>query len=317
MLQRIRLLPLALATIVVAIALASPAAASAQSGAPATCPATFQVLHDDKVGSLSLPAGAYTVTLRNSATLSCAHASDYFRQFLEDWDGKLARPWRYSVQGTGLGTFRRGSSSVGFSVAPASGGGGGGGGHYPIGAACPGTFRVLHNDRIGVFKIPKGNYRITLLSVGRITCSQSARDLAQFLQDFDGILPSPWFLDTETGSFMRGGRNVGFRIKELVGPPTPSGGGGGTHPTGNRCPSTFRVLHNDRIGKLRLAKGPYRITLLSGRGLSCAQASAQFTSFLEDYAGTLPRPWVLNATTGTFSRGRGSKTGFRRKPARP
>ena len=130
MLERIRLLPLALATIVVAIALASPAAASAQSGTPAACPATFQVLHDDKVGSLSLPAGAYTLTLRNSASLSCAHASDYFRQFLEDWDGKLPRPWRYSVQGTGLGTFRRGSSSVGFSVAPASSGGGGGG-HHP------------------------------------------------------------------------------------------------------------------------------------------------------------------------------------------
>ena len=77
------------------------------------------MLHDDKIGSLSLPAGAYTVTLRDSAALSCAHASDYFRQFLEDWDGKLPRPWRYSVQGTGLGTFRRGSSSVGFSVAPA------------------------------------------------------------------------------------------------------------------------------------------------------------------------------------------------------
>ena len=60
MLERIRLLPLALAIIVVAIALVSPAAASAQSGAPATCPATFQVLHDDKIGSLSLPAGAYT-----------------------------------------------------------------------------------------------------------------------------------------------------------------------------------------------------------------------------------------------------------------
>ena len=120
-------------------ALVSPAAASAQTGAPAACPASFQVLHDDKIGSLSLPAGPYTVTLRDSATLSCAQASDYFRQFLEDWDGKLPRPWRYSVQGTGLGTFRRGSSSVGFSVAPGSGGGGGGGGHHPIGAACPGT----------------------------------------------------------------------------------------------------------------------------------------------------------------------------------
>lgn len=294
-----------------------PASASAQTGASAVCPATFEVLHDDKIGRLSLPAGAYTVTLRNSSRLSCQDAPDLFRQFLEDWNGKLPRPWRYSVQGSGRGSFRRGNSSIGFSVAPASNnGGGGGGGHHPNGSQCPGTFRVLHNDRIGTFRIPKGNYRLTLLSVGRITCSQASRYFAQFLQDFDGVLPNPWFLDPETGSFMRGGRNVGFRIKEAVGPPTPSGaGGGGRHPTGNRCPGTFRVLNNDRIGRLRLAKGPYRITLLPGGGLSCQGASSQFASFLQDYTGVLPRPWVLNVRTATFSRGRGSNTGFRVKPA--
>lgn len=295
-----------------------PASASAQTGTSAVCPATFEVLHNDKIGSLSLPAGAYTVILRDSSRLSCQDASDYFRQFLEDWSGRLPRPWRYSVQGSGRGTFRRGAgSSVGFSVAPASNsGGGGGGGHHPHGTQCPGTFRVLHNDRIGTFKIPKGNYRLTLLAVGRITCSQASTYFAQFLQDFDGILPNPWFLDPETGSFMRGARNVGFRIKGAVGPPTPSGGGGGgTHPTANRCPGTFRVLSNDRIGQLRLAKGPYKITLLSGGGLSCQGASQQFASFLQDYTGALPRPWVLNVGTATFSRGRGSSTGFRVKPA--
>ena len=297
-----------------------PASAPAQSGASSACPATFQVLHNDKIGRLSLPAGAYTLTVRNASRLSCQDASDLFRQFLEDWDGKLPRPWRYSVQGSGTGTFIRGAGgSVGFSVAPASnGGGGGGGGHHPQGTQCPGTFRVLHNDRIGSFKIPQGNYRLTLLSVGRITCSQASRYFARLLQDFDGVLPRPWFLDPETGSFMRGARNVGFRIKAAVGPPTPSGGGGGgTHPAGNRCPGTFRVLNNDMIGKLRLPKGPYRITLLSGGGLSCQGASAQFTRFLQDFTGVLPRPWVLNVKTATFTRGRGSSTGFRVKPVRP
>jgi hypothetical protein len=304
----------------VAAAVVMPAPASAQTGASAVCPATFEVLHNDKIGRLSLPAGAYTVTLLNSSRLSCQDASDLFRQFLEDWDGRLPRPWRYSVQGSGRGTFRRGAnSSIGFSVAPAGNhGGGGGGGHHPHGSQCPGTFRVLHNDRIGTFRIPEGNYRITLLSVGRISCSRASRYFARFLQDFDGVLPRPWFLDPETGSFMRGRRNVGFRIKEAVGPPTPSGGGGGgTHPTGNRCPGTFRVLHNDRIGRLALARGPYRITLLSGGGLSCQGASRLFASFLQDFTGALPRPWVVNAGTGTFSRGRGSNTGFRVKPARP
>lgn len=306
-----------LLTLIALVALAGllPASASAQSAA---CPSTFEVQHNDKIGRLSLPAGPYTVTLLNSSRLSCSDASDLFRQFLEDWDGRLPRPWRYSVQGSGRGTFTRGAgSSLGFSVAPAgNSGGGGGGGRHPHGAQCPGTFRVLHNDRIGTFRIPKGNYRLTLLSVGRISCSQASRYFAQFLQDFDGVLPNPWFLDPETGSFMRGARNVGFRIKSAVGPPTPSGGGGGgTHPTANRCPGTFRVLNNDRIGQLRLAKGPYRITLLSGGGLSCQGASRQFTAFLQDFTGVLPRPWVLNVRTATFSRGRGSNTGFRVKPA--
>ena len=117
---------------------------------------------------------------------------------------------------------------------------------------------------------------------------------------------------------MRGRRNVGFRIKEAVGPPTPSGGGGGgTHPTGNRCPGTFRVLHNDRIGRLRVGQGPVPDHPAERRGLSCQGASRLFASFLQDFTGALPRPWVVNAGTGTFSRGRGSSTGFRVKPARP
>ena len=166
-----------------------------------------------------------------------------------------------------------------------------GGGHYPASTACPGTFQVLHNDRIGTFAVPKGNYVISLLGVGRTTCSKASAYFARFLQDFDGILPAPWFIDPETGSFMRGSRNIGFRIKELVGPPRPSGGGSGIHPTGDRCPGTFRVLGNDSIGRLRLRRGPYRVTLLSGR-LSCRAASRLFAHFLDDPDGVLARPWV-------------------------
>jgi hypothetical protein len=306
--ERIRWVVLA---VVAVFGLALPAGASAQAGGSSTCPASFEVLHDDTIGALYLPAGAYDVTLLDPSRLTCAQASDLFRQFLEDWDGRLPRPWVLNAQAA---TFRRGSgSSVGFSVAPASNNhGGGGGGHHPHGTACPGTFRVLHDDYIGTFDIPKGNYRITLLSVGRITCSQASSYFSSFLQDYDGILPSPWIIDPETGSFMRGSRNVGFRIKQWVGPVTPSGGGGGRHPTGNRCPATFRVLHNDRIGQLRLRQGSYRITLIK-TGLSCSRASSLFTSFLSDFEGTLPSPWVLNARTASFTRG-ANGNGFRVKP---
>jgi hypothetical protein len=308
--ERTRSLLLAIAALTVVV-LAAPGAATAQ--APAACPATFEVLHDDTVGALYLPKGHYTVTLLDPAALTCAEASDLFRQFLEDFDGRLPRPWVVDAQAA---QFTRGAGgSVGFSVAPAgSGGGGGGGGHHPVGTICPGTFQVLHNDHIGTFAVPKGYYLVTLLSAGRITCSRASAYLARFLDDFDGVLPYPWFLDPETGSFMRGGRNVGFRIKELAGPPVPSGGGSGKYPTGNRCPDTFRVLNNDSIGRLRLRKGAYRITLVRS-GISCQRAAQLFRGFLQDFEGTLPRPWKLDVQTATFTRGGSRSPGFRVKPA--
>jgi hypothetical protein len=300
----------ALAALTAAL-LAAPGAAHAQ--APAACPATFEVLHDDTVGALYLPKGSYAITLLDAGALSCAEASDLFRQFLEDWDGRLRRPWVVDARNA---TFRRGAGgSVGFSVAAAASGGGGGGGHHPGGTICPGTFQVLHNDHIGTFAVPSGHYLITLLSVGRITCSRASAYLARFLDDFDGVLPTPWFLDPETGSFMRGARNVGFRIKELAGPPVPHGGGSGRYPSGRRCPHTFRVLNDDSIGRLRLPKGSYRITLVN-QGLSCQQAAQLFRGFLQDFQGTLPRPWQLTVQTATFTRGGSRSAGFRVKPTR-
>ncbi len=309
----IRSLVTATAALLAAGALGAPTAANAQgAGSPLVCPGTFEVLHDDSVGQLVLPKGAYTITLLDQTALTCSDATDLLRQFLEDFDGRLPRPWVVNVVADG---FTRGSgSSVGFRVAAATGGGGGGGRH-PVGAACPGTFQVLHNDRVGTFAIPRGQYQITLLAVGRMSCSKASSYLARFLQDFDGILPRPWLIDRETGSFMRGSRNVGFRIKKLVGPARPSGGGSGIHPSGDRCPGTFQVLDNDSIGSLRLRRGRYRITLLSDR-LSCQTASRRFAAFLDDTDGVLPRPWVVKAQTGTFTRGRAGTIGFRIKPAR-
>lgn len=296
----------ALALVVTACASAPLSNASAQGVSQATCPGTFTVLHDDSIGSLSVPAGQYVITVLNSSTLSCADAFHLFAEFLEDFDGRLTPPWRLNAA---TATFTRGNSSTGFRVAqssptpPAPP-------TPPSSRVCPAYFTVLHNDHIGSFSIPKGRYRITLLSVGRITCSQASNYLAQFLQDFDGVLPAPWLVDPTTGSFMRGSRFVGFRIKPWSGSTTGGGGGGkGTA----KCPGTFRVLHNDRIGNLALPRGPYYVSAFGS--VSCKQASAQFTQFLDnDYTGALPRPWVLNGQTGQFTRGR-SNNGFRVKPA--
>lgn len=82
-----------------------------------------------------------------------------------------------------------------------------------------------------------------------------------------------------------------------------------------QCAGTFHVLHNDHIGRLSLPQGRYRITILASGRPSCAQASALFTRFLEDYDGFLPPPWVLEPRTASFRRS-GSGPGFRVKPAR-
>ena len=300
-----------LAGLVATAALALALAPSA-SAAEATCPGTFQVLHNDRIGAMQLPAGAYTITVLDSTTMGCTEASHLLSQFLEDWDGRLPRPW---VANNSTRTFTAGrNSTVGFRVTP---------GeptpptppnppHPPSSRVCAGYFTVLHNDRIGSFSIPRGRYRITLLGYAGVSCSQASTLFARFLQDFDGVLPRPWFLDPSTGSFMKGSRHIGFRIKPYV---EDGGSSRGRHPVRGetRCP-TFRVLNNDQIGRLVLPKGTYNVWV-RGR-LSCARSTTLFAQFLQDVTGDLPSPWVVNPRTGSFSRGPGSPTGFRVKPAR-
>jgi hypothetical protein len=66
------------------------------------------------------------------------------------------------------------------------------------------------------------------------------------------------------------------------------------------CPSTFTVLHDDAIGKLKLPEGPYRIGV---SGVSCATAADLFPRFLEDWDGKLPDRWHVKSRgvgAGTF-----------------
>ncbi|HEX2162129.1 MAG TPA: hypothetical protein VHF88_09960 [Thermoleophilaceae bacterium] len=195
----------------VSIAALLPAApAAAQS--PVVCPATFHVLHDDSIGDLELPAGNYQVTVRGG--LSCPASSEWLARFLEDFNGVLPRPWRLDSDSA---SFSRGASAVGFGVARvATPSGGGSGGRHPLsGRLCPGTFRVLNNDRIGSLRLPRGNYTITALSLNRPTCSRASRLFTRFLNDFTGDLPGRWSLDPQTATFRRGAASFGFRVKPV------------------------------------------------------------------------------------------------------
>lgn len=306
-----------LAGLVVAAA-ATLALAPSASAAPANCPGTFEVLHNDSIGAMQLPKGPYVITVLDTATMGCTEAGRLFSEFLEDWDGNLPRPW---VKNNATRTFQAGrGSSVGFRVTPDSNPNPPTPPHPPSRRICPGYFSVLHNDRIGSFRIQKGRYRITLLSYRGVTCQQAVRLFQGFLQDYNGVLARPWILDPGTATFSRGHRHVGFRIKPYVGggssaSAAQNGGSSGQHPSGgqSKCPATFRVLNNDRIGALRLKRGNYNVWV---RGLTCPQSSKLFAQFLQDVSGVLPRPWVLSARTGQFNRGRGGRVNFRVKPVR-
>jgi hypothetical protein len=174
-------------------------------------------------------------------------------------------------------------------------------------AACP-TFHVLHNDRVGKLKLPEGHYTITPFDPSKLSCEKAAKLFAEFLQDFDGNLPRNWRVRPRIKAFQRGHSQVGFYVKRGQ----PSGGGGGQHPAkGRACPNLFRVLHNDRIGRLKLPAGRYRITLLARRKPSCQRAAGLFAKFLEHPNGKLPSPWDLDPSTATFSKRKG--VGFRVK----
>jgi hypothetical protein len=192
------------------------------------------------------------------------------------------------------------AGAVAASAAPAS---------AAVPTTCPATFAVLHNDSIGALSIPAGDYTLT---ASKMTCAEAADRFRQFLEDWDGVLPSPWNLDAKTATFSAG-PGKGFRIARAA---APSGGGGGQYPaTGTRCPGTFQVLHNDRIGTFRIPKGAYSVTLLSTGRLTCANASRRLASFLNDFDGMLPGRWTLDPETATFTRAGSTNYGFRIEPA--
>ena len=277
----------------------SPTAASALTPVKApACPNTFTVLHNDHIGPMQVPAGAYQFTTNGG--ISCVAAATRFSAFLYDFDGVLPRPWRLNARSR---TFTRGNSGQSFTAKPVT---------TPVnGLVCPSTFQVLHNDRIGNFAVPAGQYTITRLST-RVGCAQAAIWFAQFLDYPNGKLPKPWSVDAKTGTFREGvSTQLGFSVKRTGN----AGGGGGRYPfIGAQCPGSFTVDHNDMIGPLFFPRGKYKLILLPDGGITCTQAGKLFAQFLDYPNGRLPRPWVLNANTGSFTRGRGSNVGFVVKP---
>jgi hypothetical protein len=184
------------------------AAKAEAAAAPLRCPATFHVLHDDRIGRLKLPQGHYRIKLLDDQALGCSRASKLFAKFLQDFDGNLPGKWRLKVR---QATFVKRGTDVGFSVKKVGRRSGSGGGKHPKGRheKCP-TFRVLHNDRIGSLRLPRGTYQMTAL--GGLTCQKASNRFAAFLELPEGNLPGRWRLHARTGTFTRGQSGKGFQV---------------------------------------------------------------------------------------------------------
>jgi hypothetical protein len=209
--------------VIAALALASTAALAAlalTAAAPASAAAcsSFRVLHNDRIGPASLPAGNYAVSVEGS--LTCAAASRLFARFLQDWDGKLPDGWVVGAEKNGQASFGRKSfavEAIGFSVSRVETASDGG--NTLVGDLCPGTFTVNANSQVGPLSFPKGQYLIYIPTRSGISCRRGSILFTRFLAAPGGTLPYPWRLMNQTATFYKPAHpeRSAFRIEALNG----------------------------------------------------------------------------------------------------
>jgi hypothetical protein len=198
----------ALAAALLALALGTGKAAAASCR-------SFKVLHDDRIGAATLPAGSYSVTT-DDAGLSCQEASKLFARFLEDYDGNLPAPWKVVAQSSGKASFTR-ASQGGFSVAR-TGGSEEGGSNPLIGTLCPNTFTVNSNAPVGPLVFPKGKYLLYQPAGTGITCNRAAVLFTRLLGQ-GSQLQFPWKVEVQTATFYKSSNPArsAFRVEPLAG----------------------------------------------------------------------------------------------------
>jgi hypothetical protein len=209
---------LGLAALLACVALLAALAlnATATPAPAAGCP-SFKVLHNDRIGPASLPAGNYTITLSPSAGLSCYSASQLFARFLEDYDGVLPHPWSIVAKGSGKASFNQ-NGRLGFSVA--RGGGGGEEEASPgLGSLCPGTFTVINTTRVASLSFAKGKYLLYLPAGSEIGCRRASTLFTRFLGSPGGMLPAPWQVKAQIATFFKPAHPTrsAFRVEPLAG----------------------------------------------------------------------------------------------------
>jgi len=216
--RRGRIALVALIGLLAATALALVARPAAAAN-PTTCPG-FRVLHNDRIGAATFPAGSYTVTLQDTS-LDCKSSAALFARFLEDYDGVLPKPWVVSNEGPGKASFLRaisGGTIPGFSVELTAKSEGEGGSSPTLGKLCPGTFTVNSSTVVGSLRFTKGAFLVYLPAGSGITCNRASVLFTKFL-GAGGALPAPWKVLNQTATFYKPSnpKRSAFRIEPLNG----------------------------------------------------------------------------------------------------
>jgi len=81
-----------------------------------------------------------------------------------------------------------------------------------VGQKCPGTFRVLHNDKIDNLSVPAGRYKVT---DKRMSCQSASDYFKQFLAADQNKLPKGWKLIKAKQKFQRKNADYSFRISKV------------------------------------------------------------------------------------------------------
>jgi hypothetical protein len=200
--------------LVLALAAALLAIGGAGSAAAAGCP-SFKVLHNDRIGPASLPAGNYMIMPNAQAGLNCYAASQLFARFLEDYDGNLPSGWSVVAKGSGQASFRKGGI-LGFSVtkgAPEEKE------ESTLGALCKSTFTVNSSSQVGPLFFKRGAYLLYIPPLSAISCRRASVLFTRFLGARLGQLPSPWQVTAQTATFFKPAhpQRSAFRVEPLAG----------------------------------------------------------------------------------------------------
>jgi hypothetical protein len=257
---------------------------SASASAATTCP-SFHVLHNDRIGTVKIPAGQYTVAPKG---VTCKNSSILIARFLNDWDGVLPTPWAVASS-AGTIKFTKVGTSESISMKRSTVAPSGGGGSDKQNGVCPGNFTVLHNDKIGALKLKAGQYQI---STKGLFCWFDVSKLAYFLNyNESGKLPSPWTVVPALNKIQRSPNHY-FRLKYLG-----STGGGGTPTDMIRCSKKLSVTTPGVLAGMQFPRGSYYVNVKAGT--TCAGAGTLFDSWLA--AGAVSNSWKVDSNTAIFT----------------